>query len=208
MCRSRTLHFNYRISHQTRMQADLLLGPEVSDLDGNTEERRGIVSVFNGPAPMIRSFADRAVEIDAVAAWLKARMAEGMPAHEIGVFVRSDAEMERARSAADVALLPYCVLDLKVETTGRFASRCTMPLAKGLKFRAVVVMACDDEIVPPQSRIESVADNADLNEVYDTERHLMYVACTRARDHQLVTSVEPGSMSLEGLQAPTGGGEP
>lgn len=38
--RSRTLHINYRTSHQIRMQADRLLGPEVSDVDGNTEERR------------------------------------------------------------------------------------------------------------------------------------------------------------------------
>ena len=44
-------------------------------------------------------------------------------------------------------------------------------------------MACDDEIIPLRERIESVADDADLEEVYDSERHLPYVACTRARDH-------------------------
>ena len=51
--RSRTLHINYRTSHQIRAQADQLLGPEVSDVDGNIEDRRGTVSVFNGPAPEI-----------------------------------------------------------------------------------------------------------------------------------------------------------
>ena len=51
--RSRTLHINYRTSHQIRMQADRLLGPEVSDVDGNTEMRRETVSVFNGPTPFI-----------------------------------------------------------------------------------------------------------------------------------------------------------
>ena len=76
-----------------------------------------------------------------------------------------------------------------------------MHLAKGLEFRAVVVMACDDEIIPLQSRIESVADNADLEEVYNTERHLLYVACTRARDHLLLTCVEPGSEFLEDMRA-------
>ena len=199
--RSRTLHINYRTSHQIRMQADRLLGPEVSDVDGNTEDRRGTVSVFNGPAPAIQSFADRKLEKDAVAAWLSARLAEGMPAHEMGIFVRSDAQIERARSAAEAAALPYRVLDDKVETVAGFASLCTMHLAKGLEFRAVAVMACDDEIIPLQSRIESVADNADLEEVYNTERHLLYVACTRARDHLLVTSIEPGSEFLEDLRA-------
>ena len=32
--RSRTLHINYRTSHQIRLQADRLLGPELSDVDG------------------------------------------------------------------------------------------------------------------------------------------------------------------------------
>lgn len=53
-----------------------------------------------------------------------------------------------------------------------------MHLAKGLEFRAVVVPACDDEILPLQSRIENVIDDADLADIYETERHLLYVACT------------------------------
>ena len=39
--RARTLHINYRTSHQIRMQTDRLLGPEVADVDGNIEERHG-----------------------------------------------------------------------------------------------------------------------------------------------------------------------
>ena len=38
-----------------------------------------------------------------------------------------------------------------------------MHRAKGLEFRAVAVMACDDEVVPLQARIENVADEADLS---------------------------------------------
>jgi superfamily I DNA/RNA helicase len=56
-----------------------------------------------------------------------------------------------------------------------------MHLANGLEFRAVAVMAYDDEILPLQERIETVADDSEL-EVYNTERHLLYVACTRARN--------------------------
>ena len=74
-----------------------------------------------------------------------------------------------------------------------------MHLAKGLEFRAVVVMACDDEVIPLQVRIETVGDDADLQEVYDTERQLLYVACTRARDRLLVTSGDVASEFLEDL---------
>ena len=191
--RSRTLHINYRTSHQIRQQADRLLGPEVSDLDGNTDSRKGTVSVFNGPAPLIASYTDEAAEISAVADWLKGLTAEGYAPHEVGVFVRSEAQVSRAIAALKMAALPHRVLDEHVETSHGEASVCTMHLAKGLEFKAVVVMACDDEVIPLQSRIESVMDESDLQEVYDTERHLLYVACTRARDRLMVTSVGPYS---------------
>jgi superfamily I DNA/RNA helicase len=198
--RARTLHINYRTSHQIRMQADRLLAPEVADVDGNTEERRGTVSVFNGPAPVVQTFADEEAEIAAVNAWLAARLAEGIALHEVGVFVRSDAQLPRARAAVERAGLLFKVLDEHVETAHGHVSISTMHLAKGLEFRAVAVMACDDEVMPPQSRIESVTDDSDLEEVYNTERHLLYVACTRARDHLMVTSVEPASEFLDDLQ--------
>jgi superfamily I DNA/RNA helicase len=202
--RSRTLHINYRTSHQIRMRADLLLGPELSDVDGNTEERRGTVSVFNGPAPAIATYGTPDEEISAVGAWLATRaaegVAEGVAPHEMGVFVRSEAEIDRACRAVSAAGLPYKVLDEHIGTASGYASVCTMHLAKGLEFRAVAVMACDDEVIPQQARIETAADSSDLEEVYNTERHLLYVACTRARDHLLVTSVEPASEFLDDLR--------
>lgn len=76
---------------------------------------------------------------------------------------------------------------------------CTMHLAKWLEFRAVVVMACDDNVIPLQSRIEQVTDESDLEEVYNTERHLLYVACTQAREFLLVSGVDPASEFLEDL---------
>ena len=63
-------------------------------------------------------------------------------------------------------------------------------------------MACDDEVLPSQTRIESVADDADLEEVYNTERHLLYVACTRARDFLWVSGAEPASEFLDDLTGP------
>ena len=75
-----------------------------------------------------------------------------------------------------------------------------MHLSKGLEFRAVAVMACDDEVIPLQERIETVAVDSDLEDIYNTERHLLYVACTRTRDHLLVTGVDPASEYLDDLQ--------
>jgi ATP-dependent exoDNAse (exonuclease V) beta subunit len=50
-----------------------------------------------------------------------------------------------------------------------------------------------------QARIEAVTDDADLEEAYNTERHLLYVACTRARDWLSVSGVNPISEFLDDL---------
>lgn len=197
---SRTLHINYRTSHQIRSQADRLLDPEVADVDGNVDERRGTISVFNGPAPNFQTFEELRAESRAVGDWLKNLCHEGIAAHEIGVFVRTEALFEHAAAAVKAANLPFKILDDNVDVTPGYAAICTMHLAKGLEFRAVSVMGCDDETIPLQTRIESVADDADLEEVYNTERHLLYVACTRARDHLLLTCSGTPSEFLDDLR--------
>ena len=198
--RSRTLRVNYRTSHQIRSQADRLLAQGLTDVDGTEEARSQTVSVFNGPPPTVRSFATEGEEIESVGQWLADHTASGIPPHEFGVFVRSASQLERAQQAVKRAGMPFKILDEHIETTTGYLSVSTMHLAKGLEFRAVVLMACDDEVIPLQARIETVGDDADLREIYDTERHLLYVACTRARDHLLVTSVAPGSEFLDDLR--------
>ncbi|MFN8472489.1 MAG: 3'-5' exonuclease [Anaerolineae bacterium] len=198
--RSGTLRVNYRTSHQIRAQADKLLPKEVTDVDGIKEGRGGTVSMFNGPEPVVRVLDSQKQEQAFVGQWLAERAAEGIAPDEIGVFVRSDAELPRARAAVDAAGLSAVVLTEDVKTVQGRVAIGTMHLSKGLEFKAVAVMACDDEIVPLQSRIAAVADEADLEEVYNTERHLLYVACTRARDNLLVTGVAPASEFLQDLE--------
>lgn len=197
--RSRHLRVNYRTSHQIRQQADRLLATEIADSDGISDLRTDTVSVFNGPTPLVRICVTEEEEQQTVTDWIAALLKEGTAAHEIALFVRSDTELTRASNAAAAAGLKYQVLDECVETTGGFASIATMHLAKGLEFRAVVVMACDEEVLPSQARIEQVGEDGDLQEVYDSERQLLYVSCTRARDRLLVTGIRPASEFLADL---------
>jgi mRNA-degrading endonuclease RelE of RelBE toxin-antitoxin system len=197
--RSHTLRVNYRTSHQIRRQADRLLPPEMADVDGNREGRRGTISLFNGPEPVVHVLGSNAAESAVIGEWLGARMREGYVPHEIAVFVRSEAEIGRAAAAVSAAGLRAIDLDERSGGTVGAVAVGTMHLAKGLEFRAVVVAACDDEILPLRSRIENVTDAADLEDVYETERQLLYVACTRARDRLLVTGVKPASEFLDDL---------
>ena len=77
---SQTLNLNYRTSHQIQIQADRLLGPEMSDVDGYVEDRRRTVSVFSGKTPTIHGFETHREESEAVGNWLQERRGEGVGA--------------------------------------------------------------------------------------------------------------------------------
>lgn len=155
----------------------------------------------NGPPPKFVAATSVDDETKRVAEWLRATTSAGLQPNEFGVFVRSDAQIDRAKVAVEAADLPWHVLDEHVDTNSDEVSIATMHLAKGLEFKAVVVMACDDDVLPLQSRIAGVGDSGDLQDVYETERQLLYVACTRARDCLLVSGVSPISEFIEDLRA-------
>jgi len=171
----------------------------ITDVDGNTENRRNTISVFNGPPPEIALHDNVEDEIQSVSEWIANRMTAGIQPEEIGVFVRSQEQMERAIATIHQSDAQPVRLDESTASAEGCIGVSTMHLAKGLEFRAVVVMACDDEVLPLQERIENISDEADLEEVYNTERHLLYVACTRARDHLLISGIDPASEFLDDL---------
>jgi hypothetical protein len=185
--RSSNLKVCYRTSRQIRAMADRLLPASLRDADGNVEERAGTISVFDGPAPEIVVLSDEKAEIDRIVEFLKAARAADILPNEIGVFVRSAEHIWRARAAVEASEIGDGVII------------SVMHLAKGLEFRAVVVMACDQDVLPLESRIVEAADESELDDIYETERQLLYVACTRARDRLLVTGIAPGSEFLKDL---------
>ena len=195
--RSHTLKVNYRTSHQIRRAADRLLPPVIRDVDGNEEDRRGVISVFNGIEPEVKKFDNARQEFDELATWVRKTIEDGVNPEEIGIFVRSNNELSRAREVVKLSGQTPLELSNRVEIRDGCISIGTMHLAKGLEFQVVVVMACDDDVLPLQERIETVADEDELDEVFETERHLFYVACTRARDRLMISGVEPVSEFFE-----------
>lgn len=196
--RSFTLKVNYRTSQQIRQMADRLLPGTIRDVDGLEEDRRGTVSVFEGLEPEVVIAGDEAEEARAAATFLKQALTNGFAAGEIALFVRAPEQLARARAIADAVGLPY-----RTATTRRQDEESAligvMHLAKGLEFRAVAVVACDEGVLPLASRVADVADEFELDEVIATERQLLYVAATRARDRLLVSGVAPGSEFLDNL---------
>lgn len=195
--RSHCLKVNYRTSHQIRTMADRLLPPSITDSDGLEEGRRGTVSVFDGPEPELIFAEDEHDEAQIVGAWIKECLTAGIAPPEIGVLVRSELQLPRAELALRSAGL---------EGAGTKIRCACMHAAKGLEFRAIAVMACDEDVIPLSERMAGIGDVAELEAIYETERHLLYVACTRARDRLLVSCIEPGSEFLDDLGKGAGAG--
>ncbi len=60
-------------------------------------------------------------------------------------------------------------------------------------------MALDEDVLPDPERLAGIGDMADLEAIQDAERHLLYVAATRARDRLMLSRVSPGSEFLDDL---------
>ena len=157
-----------------------------ADVDGRDEERKGTVSVFNGPVP--------------VAVFVARCLADGIAPEEIGVFVRSREVLGRARDAVTSGGGTASEITLFKGPAAGAVRIGVMHLAKGLEFKAVAVMACDDTLLPLRARVEAVADETEMDDVMETERQLFYVACTRARDRLMVSGVKPGSEFIKDLK--------
>ncbi len=198
--RTKTLRVNYRTSQQIRKTADRLLESSIVDADGERVDRSKTISAFGGPAPTITVFDDQAEEQAAVVAFLQERLASGVKPHEMAIMVRDDAQLSRAQAIAQALGIPAVVLDQRLATLVGSLNLSTMHLAKGLEYRAVAVIACDDDVIPSPSRLAAISDPGDLKEAYELERHLLYVACTRARDHLFVSGVHPASEFLTDLR--------
>jgi hypothetical protein len=198
--RSFTLRVNYRTSHQIRIAADRLLPGSIRDVDGLEDERSSTISVFNGPPPKVLIAPSEPEEINKVADFIRAALKNGIEPAAIGLFVRSKDELSRARAAAAKAGVEATELTGRAERTAGRISIGTMHFAKGLEFRAVAVMACDEQVIPAAQRIADVSDEMELDEVYTTERQLLYVAATRARDRLLISGVAPASEFFSDIQ--------
>jgi len=96
----------------------------------------------------------------------------------MAVPVRSKHEMERARATINHA-----------GTAGLAAT--LMHDAKGREFRTVAVVACDAAVLPSEERLLTAVDERALEGIYATERHLLYVAATRARDFLWISGCDP-----------------
>ena len=192
--RSRVLKVNYRTTQEIRRMADKLLDEVCKDVDGDLQDRSGTISLLRGRKPEVRTYRTVEAERDGVAAWLDNLRQAGTQPTEIAIFFRDEAQRPRALAAIRASGYRDTLVN-----GGTLIRLGTMEEAKGLEYRAVAVIACDSAIVPSPARLAEAGFISGMEEVYETERNLLYVACTRARDALLVTAVGTPSELLMDL---------
>jgi len=147
------------------------------------DSRLGVTSVFEGPVPTLNVFETRDQELSSLQRWIDGLLDRDVRPEEIAVLVRQDAW---------------------ISTVSEILARdgvVVMPMhdAKGTEFRAVAVPCLNHDVLPDEKRILAARDEGQIDEVMSTERHLLYVAATRARDYLWMSGVAPVSEFLSDL---------
>jgi hypothetical protein len=185
--RGHVLRINYRTTAQIRAQADRILA------SAERRSRRRHRRTRPRPQPPVRARADvrrvrrsRTTSSTAAVDWLAAQLAAGLAPADLAAFARSNRRVEQLAAALRERDLVAAPLDDGDLAPGAVAVG-TMHRAKGLEFKAVLVLSAGADSLPARGALNAAADPADREAVLARERQLLYVAMTRARDLLRVT---------------------
>ena len=202
--RSRRLSLNYRTTQEILAWALPLLGADpVTGLDGEADSLLGYRSPMHGPRPQAWQAASRTEEFGLLAERVRSWLSAGLEPHAIGVTARSAALIHEAREALKAAGVATASLSGRSHVPA--VRTGTMHAMKGLEFQAVAVIGVEQGLVPEPGAVtpeteDPLAHAQDLQR----ERCVLFVACTRARDHLHVSGTgEPSSFLPPGAVEPT-----
>jgi hypothetical protein len=194
--RSRKLSLNYRTTQEILAWAMPLLGSDpVTGLDGEADSLLGYRSPMHGQRPQVRLAATRGEEFGFLSERIRSWLAAGFEPGAIGVTARSAGLVREARGALKADGLETTSISTRGGAAGVRAG--TMHAMKGLEFQAVAVIGVEESAVPDPAAI--TADDEDpLAHAQDLQRErcVLFVACTRARDHLYVSATGKPSTFL------------
>ena len=185
--RSRKLSLNYRTTQEILAWAMPLLGSDpVTGLDGEVDSLLGYRSPMRGQRPQLRLAATRVEEFAFLSERVRAWLAVGLEPNAIGLAARSASLLREAREALKADGIDTTSVTGRGGSAGIRAG--TMQAMKGLEFQAVAVIGVEEGVVPDTAAL--TADDEDLlahAQDLQRERCVLFVACTRARDHLYVS---------------------
>ncbi|MEU9733392.1 UvrD-helicase domain-containing protein [Streptomyces sp. NPDC048002] len=209
--RSVKLRKNYRSTQEIlRWSTALLIGRPIAQLEdeGRDDTLLGYRSALHGDGPAVHAAAEEDVELAALVAQVRTWLDAGVGAEEIGVSTRFNKTCAKAVTHLKTAGIPAVSLRSADTAGAADAVRVgTMHSFKGLEFRCVAVIGANDGAVPfakavTPAELDSKQHETDMM----SERCLLFVACTRARDSLYVSWSGEASPFL--VEAGVGAGTP
>lgn len=186
--RSRRLTVNYRTTAKIRRFAEALLeGMPVDDLDEGLDSMQGYRSLRLGTAPEIvhcpSADAEAALILERVREWI----AEKEP-RTVCIAVRKGRLIgERYQPLLEGAGIPTTVIKKNEDATGTGVRLATMHRVKGLEFPLMILASVHQGDMPLELAPDELCDDEARSSHENSERRLLYVAATRARDALLIT---------------------
>jgi len=197
--RSRRLTVNYRTTQEILAWAVPLLGAApVTGLDGEADSLMGYRSPMHGRRPEIRKAASDEQELTALTGRIRGWLDAGIEPHAIGVAARASHLARDARDTLKDAGIS--TVSLGTRSSKNAVRLGTMHGMKGLEFQAVAVIGVAQGMVPAPSAVTPASEDA-LTHAQDLQRErcVLFVACTRARDHLYVSYTGEPSEFLAGV---------
>jgi hypothetical protein len=196
--RAKRLTINYRTTRQILDSSlALMSGQRADDLDGGNDTLHGYRSLLRGSAPHVAGFPNIDAELAALVSTVREWHESGIDYEDIAVGARSRALVASAHQALTEAGVPAFVLTGGASDAEQAGVRVTtLHRLKGMEFRCVALTALGEEQIPPPTELAGMGgDTASAAELLLTERSLLFVAGTRARD-ALAVSWHGGHSSL------------
>lgn len=185
--RSSRLRVNYRTTSQIKRFSETVLPSDTSD-EGNDEDRE-VISLMSGPEPEVYLCNTVAEEKEVLADLVKELAESGIQPGEMAIFARTEHYLGKVvRPALQSIGIDHQNLTDNASSQSGKVTCGTMHRAKGLEFRVVVLSGCTEGLLPLKAAMDSASDDAEAEEILEREAHLLYVACSRARDRLLVIS--------------------
>lgn len=190
------LRVNYRTGKAIIEYVETLRAKNTSGSYGLSKLSRQLISKIEGHKPVVDLFKSQEKEVEACVNWMNKI---GCKPGETALIVRAPHQIALAIHVADLLNWRYKVIDQGQEPSSSFVTICTMQYSKGLEFEAVAILGCDEDILPLESMYVSQGHYSDIQDLENMEKYMLYVACTRTRNHLRISAQSPGSIFLEDL---------
>ncbi|MDT0302186.1 UvrD-helicase domain-containing protein [Streptomonospora wellingtoniae] len=209
--RSHRLRVSYRVSQEILSWAMPILGRHPAlGMDDNADTLAGYRSLLHGPEPVVRGCASRTEERAAMGDWVRVWLEAGVAPGSIAVAGRNQWVVRHIAKELQARGVPTAPLDSAEDV--RAVRVGTLHRLKGQEFRCLAIVGMSDPLLPPKAAVDSAeGDPVALEQVYQQERNLLFVAGTRARDALYVSYTGAPSRLLprvDGVGPHAGAAEP